>query len=153
MGMPPRVPARDEVITDVLLLGKQTSGYIQNDKLEVEQTCRATTDKIKPIDISTTGEMHAADYREQQDLMSGVGTLAWVVRMCRPGHCCVTSQLQSVVQKPTVKDLKTFNKAAAELRHTAQKGIHYRKGVDWHNCVIAAVADASHAGSSEFLED
>ena len=90
---------------------------------------------------------------EREYLMSGVGTLAWPVRMCRPGYACITSQLQSIIHKPTTKDLRAFNRTVKEMLNSSSKGIHYRKGVDWHNCVVLAVSDASHAGSSEYLGD
>ena len=90
---------------------------------------------------------------DRAELMSLVGTQSWIVRMCRPGHTCTVSQLQSAVAKPTVADLVKANQCAAELQATSDKGITYKRGVDWHDCVVAAVSDAGHANAEEYLSD
>ena len=156
-----------QTIINTLLLGKHERGsfrfcgleYVQHENYEVTKTCQATTEKMNgvkvvtpkpagedPEDILTTQD-------EQQDLQSCVGSLAWVCRMCRPGHCCPTSKLQSVVQKPTLQDLILANETVAKLQKTSKRGISYRKGVKWTSCVVAAAADAGHGGTTIVLDE
>ena len=159
-----------EAITKELLLGKQSKGsfrfcgreFVQDPvSFETTQTCKATTEKLNKLSIESVQLVKGmipkdmlgtpASRKEQADLMSGVGTMSWCVRMCRPGHTCVCSMLQSSVSKPVVGDLQTFNEAAAVLKGTSTRGIKYKKGVDWHNCVICAVSDAGHANAQEYI--
>ena len=154
-------------IVDALSLGKQGSisfrfcglEFEQNRNKEVVKTCRATTEKLKPLAITTVcppdTDKHdvPATCMEQQELQSGVGSISWIVRMCRPGHCCATSKLQCVVQKPSLADLELFNATVAKLQKSSKRGIAYRKGVKWNDCVVAAVPDAGHACTSVYLDD
>ena len=55
--------------------------------------------------------------------------------------------------KKVQQDLVACNEAVDKLRATSSKGIHYRRGVEWHNCVICAVSDAGHANASEYIEE
>ena len=113
-------PSLDETINEILtelIPGNIDTAKFKYCGVEIEQspedlsvriTCKASIAKLAPIDISK-GRARQPDEpcteEEQSELWSVTGSLMWISRSCWPRIAYGVSALQSIVQKPLVRDL------------------------------------------------
>ena len=87
---------------------------------------------------------------EQSQLRSVLGSLNWVVRVCRPGLPYDTNRLQTKVQKLTVQDLLDCNSLLRRAVLTKDQKVTYGwKMFDFTKAQILSVTDASHANDND----
>jgi hypothetical protein len=127
----------------------------QDADFNVHVSCRDTTLKTKPISIAHGRKLQDnVTEGERTQLRSIAGSLAWVARQVRPDLSYRVSQMQSVVCRAKVRDLKDANKVLEYAIRTADRGLTFRAdAIDWNTCVMLVISDASHAQETEGREE
>ena len=112
-------------------------------------TCPHGLEKTRPIQLSTgrkRDRMSPATTEEQAQLRSVVGSLNWIVRVCRPDLAYDTNHLQTCVQCPVVQDLVEANALLRRAQMTRDQELVYGwNQFDFNKLEIISVTDASHA--------
>jgi hypothetical protein len=152
-------------VLNQLCLGKQ-SDYdfrfcgreFRQDKetFAIHVTCEKTTEKIAPISISPQRALQKSEPitpLERTQLLSVAGSMSWVVRSCRPEESYAVSCAQQQRNKATVQQLLDVNQAVIDLQADPKRGLTYLPGIDWYNATLGVIADASHAGEVEWIDD
>ncbi len=85
--------------------------------------------------------------------MSVAGSMSWVVRSCRPEESYAVSCAQQQRNKATVQQLLDVNQAVIDLQADPKRGLMFLPGIDWYNATLGVIADASHAGEVEWIDD
>ena len=82
---------------------------------------------------------------ELTQLRSGIGSLAWIARQARPDLLYKVSYLQTTVKAATVSTLKECNRAIDIAKASMNEvKLRFVPGIiDWANCGILTVTDAS----------
>ena len=83
---------------------------IQYSDFSVSVRCKDTTEKIEHVRYDRRKQTDLARDHEIAQLRSGVGSLAWVARQCRPQLSYGVNKLQSVCGTNTFDDLRFANK-------------------------------------------
>eukprot|EP00971_Amphidinium_carterae_P352490 6492618-Amphidinium_carterae.1 len=127
--------------------GKQIT---QAEDYTITVTCKETTEKIRAIGIEKGRKLtDALNEGELTQLRGVAGSLAWIVRQCRPDLAYRTSKIQTSVSGATVADLREANKVVQYAQQTSDTGLTFRSGVlDWDDMVSGVITDASHANES-----
>ena len=101
---------------DFRLCGKE----IKQDKdFTINVTCKDTSEKVDVIHYNRDRKRHMTELTTEAEIgqmRSVVGSLAWIVRQCRPDLSYEVSRAQSRVSRATVQDLKDANKAVKKCR-------------------------------------
>ena len=122
----------------------------------VAKICIDTTEKILPINFNRDGRSadDLATEGEISQLRSVVGSIAWIARQCRPDMAYYTSKLQSVAAKAQVKHLTEANKVLKQATELSKIGLYFKpKAIDWNNCILVSISDASWAGETLIDDD
>ncbi|CAE7212571.1 RE2 [Symbiodinium sp. CCMP2592] len=83
---------------------------------------------------------------ERNQLRSVVGSLNWLVRVCRVDLAYEVHRLQSIMSKAIVEDLVMRNQILNYVKKTSDKGLFYKyKAFDLSDATIYSITDASHA--------
>ena len=135
---------------DFRFCGREIS---QDDEGNITVTCKATAEKIEPIQYRTgIKKTESCNDQEKAQLRSVVGSLAWVARQSRPDLSYRVSKLQSVTSKATIKDLVLANKTVEEAKEYSSHGLYFRaKAFDWNSAILVTVSDASWANEKEMV--
>ena len=114
---------------------------IQHSDFSVSVRCKDTTEKIEPMryDHKVCKQRDLARDREIAQLRLVVGSLAWVVRQCRPQSFGV-NKLQSVCGTATLDDLRFANKLLQEAKESSDDGLFFKNGLFY----LEANGDAYH---------
>ena len=111
--------------------------------------CPHGLEKTRPVMMSTGRKRDRAapaTPEEQAQLRSVLGSLNWIVRVCRPDLAYDTNRLQTCVQKPVVQDLIDANSLLRRAQMTKdQKLVYGWKQFDFDKLEIMSITDASHA--------
>ena len=111
--------------------------------------CPHGLEKTRPIMLSTGRKRDRtaqATPEEQGQLRSVLGSLNWIVRVCRPDLAYDTNRLQTCVQRPIVQDLVDANSLLRRAQMTKdQKLVYGWKQFDFDSMEIISITDASHA--------
>ena len=105
--------------------GKEFKQYSDH---SIAVTAKDNTEKIRPINISTTRKL-IDKYTDVEitSLRSVVASIAWIVRQVRPDLSYKASRLQSITTRAHVKDLKEASKLLNFALEHSDKGIHFRR--------------------------
>ena len=84
----------------------------------------------------------------------------WISRSCWPRIAYGVSALQSIVQKPLVRDLVLANKIVRIVKEEPDYGLTFKSVVNWPSpgnpdvrfCIVT-VSDASHGNEDIYLDD
>jgi hypothetical protein len=146
-----RVPVGKVEEGEFRVCGKE---IIQRDDYSIEVRCEHTTNKLQPIKFKRRNVDAKATEPEIAQLISVVGSLAWISRQARPDLAYRTSLLQSQTHVAKVSTLKIANKTVEMAKKHASVGIIYQSGIlDWDNMVVGSIADASHSNEIEIVGD
>ena len=111
--------------------------------------CPHGLEKTRPTSLSTGRKRDRgapATPEEQSQLRSVLGSLNWIVRVCRPDLGYDTNRLQTCVQKPVIQDLIDANTLLRRAQATKdQKLVYGWKKFDFDKMEIISITDASHA--------
>ena len=123
----------------------------QAEDFTITATCKDTTEKLEKIKYRTQVKKDSpVNEGEKAQLRSVVGSLAWIARQARPDLSYKASKLQSKCNRATVKDLVYANQAIDEAREHSNQGIIYKSdAINWKNCSIVTVSDASWSNEDE----
>ena len=106
-------------------------------------------EKTRPVMMSAGRKRDRAapaTPEEQAQLRSVLGSLNWIVRVCRPDLAYDTNRLQTCVQKPVVQDLIDANSLLRRAQMTKdQKLVYGWNQFDFDKLEILSITDASHA--------
>ena len=126
---------------------------ITQDEKGIHVTCPHGLERTRPIAVSTGRKKNRSSLAtpdEQSQLRSVLGSLNWVVRVCRPDLAYDTNQLQTKVQKPTVQDLLDCNTLLRRAVLTKDQKLTYGwKMFDFNKAQILSITDASHANDHD----
>ena len=87
-----------------------------------------------------------ATAEEKGQLRSIIGSLSWLVRVCRPDLNYQVAKLQMAVADPTVQDLVDANNLVRYASRTRDQGILYPAGaLSFDDMMVLAIQDASYA--------
>ena len=102
---------------------------VQYEDFTIIVTCRATTDKLKPIRVES-GRKAADPLNESEitQMKSVAGSLQWISRQARPELSYRTSKIQQMAANGTVADIKYANKVVRYARSTADRGLTFKPG-------------------------
>ncbi|CAE7591026.1 RE1 [Symbiodinium sp. CCMP2592] len=115
----------------------------------VEVTCPDLISRVRPIHLEPRrrGQRDAmATESEKSQLRSVVGSLNWLVRVCRPDMAFSVARLQTAVSRPVVQDLLDANNLVKYAARTKEKGLMYpAKKINFNDMALIAIQDASYA--------
>ena len=115
----------------------------------IRVTCPELISRVRPVHLEPRRKGQrdtAATDKEKAQLRSVVGSLNWLVRVCRPDLAYSVSRLQAAVNKPVVQDLVDANNLVKFVAKTKDKGLLYPAGnLDFNDVAIIAIQDASYA--------
>ncbi|CAE7367988.1 RE1 [Symbiodinium necroappetens] len=115
----------------------------------IRVTCPELISRVRPVHLEPRRKgqrENAATEKEKAQLRSVVGSLNWLVRVCRPDLAYSVSRLQAAVNKPVVQDLVDANNLVKFVAKTKDKGLLYPAGnLDFNDVAIIAIQDASYA--------
>jgi hypothetical protein len=128
---------------------------------EVEVTCSATSQKLELVKLP--GDKYflkQSDPKCEESLVddhseafgSGVGSLSWIARSCRPDQSHKVISMQSVLNKATYGDLSRMNATMQLVKDTHDMGFVF-KYVDWKHACFVSITDAGHASEYEYLSE
>ena len=103
-------------------------------------------EKTRPVMMSAGRKRDRAapaTPEEQAQLRSVLGSLNWIVRVCRPDLAYDTNRLQTCVQKPVVQDLIDANSLLRRAQMTkGQKLVYGWNQFDFDKLEIISITDA-----------
>eukprot|EP00439_Symbiodinium_sp_Y106_P068391 s2336_g11.t1 len=115
----------------------------------IEVSCPDLIGRVRPIHLEPRRKGQrdsSATDREKSQLRSVVGSLNWLVRVCRPDLAYSVARLQSAVSRPLVQDLIDANNLVKYVARTKDKGLLYPANkLDFQRMAIIAIQDASYA--------
>ena len=119
---------------------------VQYEDFSIVVTCRATTDKLKPIRVESGRKASdPLNDSEKTQMKSVAGSLQWISRQARPELSYRTSKIQQLASSGTVSDIKYANKVVRYAMSTADRGLTFKPGmVDWDAMCSVVITDASH---------
>ena len=111
------------------------------------RTSSAESGRLIALEARRRGQRNAkATVVEKGQLRSVIGSLSWLVRVCRPDLNYQVARLQMAVCDPTVQDLTDANNLVKYAGRTREQGILYPAGIaDFEDMMVLAVQDASYA--------
>ena len=122
---------------------------LQQTSQGISVTCPDLISRVRPIvlDQRRRGQRdQAATETEKNQLRSIIGSLNWLVRVCRPDIAYSVARLQSAMAKPSVQDLVDANGLVKYVARTKGEGLFYPKAaLDFSDLMIVAIQDASYA--------
>ena len=128
---------------------KYCGRMITQDRDGISVTCPYGLDKTRPIQVTPQRKScraAPATNDEQSQLRSVLGSINWVVRVCRPDLAYDTNRLQTCVQKPCVQDLLDCNALLRRAQTSSDVKLFYGwKKFDFSQMQILSITDASHA--------
>ena len=111
--------------------------------------CPDLITRVRPIQMEARRRNQAGDVAteaERGQLRSVVGSLNWLVRVCRPDLAYSVARLQTSMCKPSAQDLKEANNLIQYVNKTKDKGLFYpAKAINFDDAMIMAIQDASYA--------
>ena len=115
----------------------------------IKVTCPNNAAKVRPIHLDAS-RRNQRDFpvteQERNQLRSVVGSLNWLVRVCRVDIAYEVHRLQAVMSKALVEDLIMCNQVLNYVKKTPDKGLFYKyKAFDLEDMTIYSITDASHA--------
>ncbi|CAE7561028.1 RE2 [Symbiodinium necroappetens] len=115
----------------------------------IRVTCPNHASKVRPIPLEVW-RRRQKDAKitepEREQLRSVVGSLSWMVRVCRLDIAYEVNYLQAVMQQAVVADLIACNNLLSYVKKTADRGLFYAyNAFDEQDQVIYSITDASHA--------
>ena len=91
---------------------------------------------------------------EREQLRSVVGSLNWLVRVCRMDVAYDVHYLQSIMQKAIVDDLIQCNQVLAYVKRTPHKGLFFKyEAFKDEDLTIYSITDASHAANFDIAKN
>ena len=126
----------------------------QSEDFTINVTCIDNTEKIEPIKYAPGRKLtEPCSDQEKSQLLSVVGSLAWIARMCRPDLSYRVSRLQSRSKKALVRELKEANIVLDYALQDSKTGLRFTPQLDWDNAVLTTVSDASFAQEQDIVGD
>ena len=123
--------------------------WLKQDTHGIEVSCPDLISRVRPVHLEPRrrGQRDtAATEQERSQLRSVVGSLNWLVRVCRPDLAYSVARLQTAVSKPLVQDLLDANNLVKYAAKTRHRGILYPAGkLNFKDLALIAVQDASYA--------
>ena len=123
--------------------------WLKQDAKGIEVSCPDLITRVRPVHLEPRrrGQRDtAATEQERSQLRSVVGSLNWLVRVCRPDLAYSVARLQTAVSKPLVQDLLDANNLVKYAARTRHRGILYPAGkLNFQDLALIAVQDASYA--------
>ncbi|CAE7536321.1 RE2 [Symbiodinium microadriaticum] len=115
----------------------------------IRVTCPNHASKVRPIPLEVW-RRRQKDAKitepEREQLRSVVGSLSWMVRVCRLDIAYEVNYLQAVMQQAVVADLIACNNLLSYVKKSADRGLFYAyNAFDEQDQVIYSITDASHA--------
>ena len=92
-------------------------------------TCPNNAAKVRPIFIGADRKKQKdlpVTEQERNQLRSVVGSLNWLVRVCRVDVAYEVHRLQALMQKALVEDLIMCNQILNYVKKTPNKGMHFK---------------------------
>ena len=129
---------------------------ISKDEKGIHVTCPHLVDRVRPVYLT-------ADQRKDKDgkvteevrgqLRSVIGSLAWLVRVCRPDLAYAISKMQADVHQATYKDVVFANGILNLARKSKHVGVTYPlKAFKFEEAMIVGVSDASFSNDFDVSE-
>ena len=126
---------------------------VKKDDKGIHVSCPSLIDRVKPIYLS-------ADQRKQKEvkvpeeiraqLRSIIGSLAWLVRVCRPDLAYAVSKLQSDVHQATFGDVQFANTVVNLARKSKSTGITYPlMAFKFEEAMLVGIQDASFSNDHD----
>ena len=126
---------------------------VKKDEKGIHITCPSLVDRVKPIYLT-------GDQRKQKDakvpeeiraqLRSIIGSLAWLVRVCRPDLAYAVSKLQSDVHQATFGDVHFANTVVNLARKSKMVGITYPlMAFKFEEAMLVGIQDASFSNDHD----
>jgi len=126
----------------------------QDTDFTIRVTCVDNTEKIAPIRYAPGRRLtEPCSDTEKTQLLSVVGSLAWIARMTRPDLSYRVSRLQSRSKHALVRELKEANIVLNYALENSKFGLTFTPKLDWDTAVMVTVSDASFAQESEVVGD
>ena len=121
---------------------------LQQTERGISVTCPELISRVRPIalDQRRRGQRdQLATESEKNQLRSVIGSLNWLVRVCRPDIAYSVARLQSAMARPIVQDLVDANGLIKYVTKTKSEGLFYPKGaMVVEELMIVAIQDASY---------
>ena len=110
-------------------------------------TCPHLVDRVRPVHL-TANQRRDKDGKVTEEVRgqrrSVIGSLAWLVRVCRPDLAYAISKMQADVHQATYKDVVFANGILNLARKSRHVGITYPlKAFKCEETMIVGVSDAS----------
>ena len=122
---------------------------ITRDEKAIYVKCEKLVDRVRPIFIPPEmkkKEDVLVNENLKGQLRSVVGSLAWLVRVCRPDLAYAVCKLQMSVHAATIGDVKYANSIISLAQKTKDFGLTYPIcAFQFEDLMIVAIQDASHA--------
>ena len=121
---------------------------VEQGELGIAVTCPHNAAKVRPIYVDAARRKqrdHHVTEPERNQLRSVVGSLNWLVRVCRLDIAYEVHRLQAVMQKALVEDLINCNQILNYVKKTPDKGMFFKyEAFDVNDMTIYSITDASH---------
>ena len=132
--------------------GREISKDEKGNSCHMSSSCRScsssylTADQRKDKDGKVTEEVRG-------QLRSVIGSLAWLVRVCRPDLAYAISKMQADVHQATYKDVVFANGILNLARKSKHVGVTYPlKAFKFEEAMIVGVSDASFSNDFDVSE-
>ncbi|CAE7415150.1 RE1 [Symbiodinium microadriaticum] len=128
---------------------KYCGRWLVQDEKGIHVSCPELISRVRPIQLEPRrrGQREAkATAAEQGQLRSVIGSLNWLVRVCRPDIAYGVARLQTALTKAVVQDLVEANNLVRYVTRTKDQGLFYpAEAMDFDRVMLLAVQDASYA--------
>ncbi|CAE7562382.1 RE1 [Symbiodinium sp. CCMP2592] len=126
---------------------------ISQEKEGIRVTCPHHAAKVRPIYLDYQRRKQrdsAVTEHERDQLRSVVGSLNWMVRVCRMDIAYEVNYFQAVMKQATVGDLVACNNLLSYVKKTPDLGLFYKyQAFNEEDMAIYSITDASHAADFE----
>ena len=123
----------------------------------IRVSCPNPAAKVRPIHLDgQRRKMRGAEATDSErgQLRSVVGTLNWLVRVCRIDIAYQVHRLQTVLKTCTVDDLLSCNQLLSYVKSTPNKGLFFPYGaMEIEDAKVLSITDASHAADFDTSQD
>eukprot|EP00435_Cladocopium_sp_Y103_P035023 s1828_g9.t1 len=129
---------------------------VRKDETGIHVTCPHLVDRVRPVHL-TAGQRKDKDGKVTEEvrgqLRSVIGSLAWLVRVCRPDLAYAISKMQSDVHQATYKDVVYANSILNLAKTSRHVGSTYPlKAFKFEEAMVVGVSDASFSNDFDVSE-